>query len=104
MALPACRLAEQWLHSTGPGSNRLLPEAFVESPDSFASRPNMQRYLSTRRANEKRLVCSELRAETEAGCVQFLRPTGRICPTVNTVAVAKSWKSSVLKDLRGIAY
>jgi hypothetical protein len=25
--------------------------------------------------------------------VQFLRPTGRICPTVNTVAVAKSWKS-----------
>jgi hypothetical protein len=33
--------------------------------------------------------------------VQFLRPTGRICPTVNTVAVAKSWKSSGLKNLPG---
>jgi hypothetical protein len=76
----------------------------VESPDSFASKPNMHKYLSTRCANEKRLVCSELRTITGAGCVQFLRPTGRICPTVNTVAVAKSWKSLALKKLRGIAY
>lgn len=76
MVLPACRLAEQWLHSTGPGSTRPLPGAFVESPDSFASKPNMHKYLSTRCANEKRLVCSELRANRGAGCVQFLRPEG----------------------------
>src|SRR5580704_9945262 len=93
MVLPTCGFAEQWLHSTGRGSTRPLPGAFLESPYLFASRPNLHKHVSTRCANEKTLVCSELRTNTGAGCVQFLRPTGRICPTVNTVAVAKSWKS-----------
>src|SRR5216684_5590673 len=104
MVLPPCRLAGQRLNSRGPGSTKPLPGAFSESPYSFASRPNMHKHMSTRCAKKKTLVYSELRTNTGAGCVQFLRPAGRICPTVNTVAVAESWKSSALKNLRGVGF